>query len=148
MEQERNALAVLEAIERLTDPKVVETFSRLRGINERYPKDEDILENFPNSQDAADLAVVVNFVAAIAVLSRRRVIDPSLLADAIGISLRRYWETVRVFILRRRRLEQNEYIGENMEWLAMYCAWWKTIPRGTRDKNYDPQQFAGVEFKV
>lgn len=148
MEHERNALAVLEAIERLTDPAIVELFARLRGINERYPSDEDIRTNYHGSRDAADIGVVAQFVETMATLSRRRVIDPSLLVDAMGLSIRRWWDTIRIFILRRRRIEDNEFILENFEWLAMYSAWWKDTPRPPNDKNYHPDQFKGVEFKV
>ena len=49
MEHERNALAILEAIERLTDPRVVETFERLHTVNERYPKDRDVLDRYRGS---------------------------------------------------------------------------------------------------
>ncbi len=148
MEHERNALAILEAIKRLTDPQLVEIFARLRGINERYPSDDDIRERYPTSRDAADYAVVGQWLETIAALARRGVIDPSLLADALGFSLRRYWDTIRVFIARRRTVEANAYLAENFEWLAMYSAWWKDIPRSSRDANYRDDQFAGVEFKA
>jgi hypothetical protein len=148
MEHERNALAVLEAIARLTDQTVVEIFTRLRGINERYPLDRDIIERYHASADAADIAMVGQFVETIATLARRRVLDPSLLVDAMGLPIRRWWETIRVFIARRRALEGNAYILENFEWLAMYSAWWKDTPRPPRDKNYRADQFAGIEFKV
>ena len=148
MEHERNALAILEAIERLTDPKIVELFSRLNSINERYPTDEDIVANYHASRDAADIGVVAQFVETMATLARRRVLDPSLLVDAMGLSIRRWWNTIRVFILRRRRIENNDYILENFEWLAMYSAWWKDTPRPPKDANYDPDQFKDVEFRV
>lgn len=148
MEHERNALAILEAIERLTDSAVVEVFARLQGINERYASDDDILRDYPGSHDAADTAIVAQFVETIATLARRRVLDPSLLVDAMGLPIRRWWGTIRPFIMRRRRVEGNDYILENFEWLAMYSAWWKDIPRPKRDPNYDPKQFAGVEFRV
>ncbi len=148
MEHERNALAILEAIERLTDPRVVEIFDRLRGVNERYPTDEDILHRYRGSSDERDFQIVAQFVETVACLTRRRVLDPSLLADAVGLPLRGRWQTIRAFIERRRRLENNDYILENFEWLAMYCAWWKDTPRPKRDRNYDPSQFAGIEFRV
>ena len=148
MEHERNALAVLEAVERLTDPQLVAVFGRLRGINDRYPTDDDILKRYRGSQDEADLRVVGQFVGIVAVLARRRVIDPSLIADAIGVSLRGYWDTIRVFMTRRRRVENNPFLGENIEWLAMYSAWWKDIPRPRNDENYRPDQFANVQFRV
>ena len=55
---------------------------------------------------------------------------------------------MRPFVERLRRVRNNEYLFENFEWLAMYSAWWKETPRPPRDINYDPKQFAGVEFKV
>lgn len=148
MEHERNALAILEAIERLTDIRVVETFDRLRGINERYPTDEEIVRSYHGSRDARDFLVVAQFLETVGTLCRRGVLDPSLIVDAAGLDLRRRWDTIRAFIMRRRKIEDNEYIFENFEWLAMYSAWWKDTPRPKRDPNYDPKQFAGVEFKV
>ena len=148
MEHERNALAILEAIERLTDARVVETFERLQGVNERYPADADIVEKFPGSKDERDLMVVGQFIETIACLARRRVLDPSLVVDATGLMLRRRWNAIRPFILRRRALERNDYILENFEWLAMYSAWWKDTPRPRFDRNYDPAQFAAVQFRV
>lgn len=148
MEHERNATAIIEAIERITDEKVLLIFERLSGINERYPTDDDIEKNFRHSQDERDFIAVASFVETVACLARRRVIDPSLIVDAVGLILRKRWEEVREFTMRRRRLENNEYIFENFEWLAMYSAWWKDTPRPRFDKNYDPRQFAGVTFRV
>ncbi|MDQ6826188.1 MAG: DUF4760 domain-containing protein [Candidatus Eremiobacteraeota bacterium] len=146
MEHERNALAILEAIKRLTDPRVVEIFDRLQSVNERYPKDQDIRAGFENSQDARDFMIVGQFVETIACLSRRRVLDASLLVDAVGLALRQRWANISEFVQRRRKLENNEYILENFEWLARYSAWWKDTPRNKRDKNYDPARFKDVEF--
>ncbi len=148
MEHERNALAILEAIERLTDPRVVEIFTRLRGIDERYPTDQDILAKYPESQDDWDLNAVAAFIETLACLARRRVLDPSLLVDAAGLAIRRRWDTIRDFVERRRKLEKNEYIFENFEWLAMYSAWWKDTPRPAGARNYRPRQFAGIAFRV
>ena len=148
MEHERNALAVLESIDRLTDPAVVEAFARLRGINERYAQDSDITERYHGSGDAADIAIVAQYVETVATLARRRVIDASLIVDAMGLPIRRWWASIRPFIMRRRAIEDNAYILENFEWLAMYSAWWKDTPRPPGDENYDPDQFRGVTFKV
>lgn len=148
MEHERNALAILEAIERITDPRIVEIFTRLRGIDARYATDAEIVEKYYDSQDDRDLNTVASFVETLACLARRRVLDASLLVDAVGLGVRRRWETIRSFIERRRRLENNPYIFENFEWLAMYSAWWKDVPRPARDRNYDDKQFTGVEFRV
>lgn len=87
-----------------------------------------------------------SYIETIACLARRGVLDPSLLVDAVGLMIRRRWAVVRSFTLRRRRIENNDYIGENFEWLAMYSAWWKDVPRPRGAANYDPAQFAGVEF--
>jgi hypothetical protein len=148
MEHERNAVAILEAIERLTDPRVVETFDRLRNVNERYPNDSDIIANYHGSKDERDFQIVAQFVETVACLARRRVLDPSLLVDAIGLALRQRWDNIRAFVMRRRTIEGNAYILENFEWLAMYSAWWKDTPRPRLDRNYDPHQFAGVQFRV
>jgi hypothetical protein len=148
MEHERNALAILEAIERLTDPRVVATFDRLRNIDQRYPTDTDLLENFHGSKDERDFLVVAQFVETVACLARRRVLDPSLLVDATGLALRHRWGSIRSFVMRRRALENNEYILENFEWLAMYSSWWKDTPRPRFDRNYHPRQFAAVQFRV
>ena len=148
MEHERNASAIIEAIERITDEKVLLIFERLSDINERYPTDDDIRANYPHSQDERDFIAVASFVETVACLARRRVIDPSLIVDAVGLILRKRWAEVREFTMRRRRIENNEYIFENFEWLATYSAWWKDTPRPRFDKNYDPRQFAGVTFRV
>jgi hypothetical protein len=148
MEHERNALALLEAVNRLSDPIVLEVFARLAGVDARYPTDDDFRRNFPGSKDDRDMSLVGLYVETVAVLARRRVIDPSLLVDAVGLGLRRRWAAIRTFILRRRRLENNPYIMENFEWLAMYSAWWKDVPRPKRDPNYDPAQFAHVAFSA
>lgn len=148
MEHERNAAAIIEAIERITDARVVMVFDRLVNVSERYPTDEDLRLKYPHSQDARDFIAVASFVETVACLARRRVIDPSLIVDAVGLPLRRRWDEIREFIARRRRVEENEYIFENFEWLAMYSAWWKDTPRPRFDRNYYPNQFAGVTFRV
>lgn len=148
MEHERNALAILAAIERLTDPRVVETFDRLRDISARYPTDTDLLTKFHGSKDERDFSVVAQFVETVACLARRRVLDPSLLVDATGLVLRQRWGSIREFVMRRRALENNDYILENFEWLAMYSSWWKDTPRPRFDRNYHAQQFASVQFRV
>ena len=148
MEHERNALAILEAIERLTDPRVVETFDRLQGINGRYPTDADLQAKFSGSKDERDFMVVAQFVETVACLARRRVLDPSLLVDATGLALRQRWGSIRNFVMRQRKLAHNEYILENFEWLVMYSTWWKETPRPRFDRNYSPRQFAGVQFRV
>jgi hypothetical protein len=148
MEHERNALAIMEAIERYTDPDVVAVFDRLAGIDERYPTDGDIVAHYYGSQDEKDMMSVLAFVETVACLARRKVLDPSLLVDAAGHSIRRRWSTIRAFVERRRRVEENPWILENFEWLAMYSAWWKDVPRPKGDRNFDDRQFAGVEFKI
>lgn len=148
MEHERNALAILEAIGRLTDPRVLATFDQLHGINERYASDTDLLTKFHGSKDERDFLVVAQFVETVACLARRRVLDPSLLVDATGLALRARWGSIRTFVMRRRAVERNDYILENFEWLAMYSAWWKDTPRPRFDRNYYPDQFAGVTFRV
>ena len=148
MEHERNALAILEAIERLSDPRVVEIFDRLEGVDKRYPIDQDIVERYHGSEDERDFLVVTQFVETVATLARRSVLDASLLVDAVGLPLRQRWNRIRTFVNRRRKIEDNEFILENFEWLAMYSAWWKDTPRPKRDPNYDPNQFAGVAFRV
>jgi hypothetical protein len=84
----------------------------------------------------------------IGTLARRRVLDPSLLVDAAGLDIRRRWNAVRGFVERRRKVDNNDFIMENFEWLAMYSAWWKDTPRPKHDRNYDPRQFEGVIFRV
>jgi hypothetical protein len=148
MEHERNALAILEAIERLTDLRLVETFDRLSTVEQRYPSDNDILTRYHGSRDERDFLVVAQYVETVACLARRRVLDPSLLVDAIGLPIRQRWKSVSNFVNRRRAVENNAYILENFEWLAMYSAWWKDTPRPRFDRNYHPKQFAAVEFRV
>ena len=148
MEHERNSLAIMEAIERLTDPKMVTIFTHLGSVNDLYPTDEDIIARFYGSKDEEDFSTVTTFVETVACLARRKVIDPSLIVDAVGLTIRRRWNSIRGFIERRRRIEGNPYIMSNFEWLAMYSAWWKDTPRPSHEKNYDSNQFAGVEFRV
>jgi len=141
MEHERNALAMLEAIKRLTDPRIVEIFDRLRNINERYPADADILERYRGSTDERDFLIVGQYIETVACLARRRVLDASLLCDAVGLALRQRWATIRTFVERQRALEHNPYILENFEWIARYSEWWKNEPRPKRDPNYAANQF-------
>ncbi len=145
MEHERNALAILEAIDRLADPDVVEVFEHLQNVDDRYATDDDILQRYPSSQDARSLAVVGQYVETVACLARRGVLDPSLLVDAVGLMLRTRWMTVRPFIMRLRRCYNNAYMFENFEWLARYSAWWKETPRPAKDPNYSPMQFANTD---
>ncbi len=148
MESERNATAILEAVKRLTDPSFVDIFARFADLNERYPTDDDIRKHYRGSQDERDMSFVSSYIETVACLARRRVLDPSLIVDAVGLGLRRRWATIKDFILRRRRIEHNDGIAENFEWLAMYSAWWKEVPRPAGDRNYDPRQFATVEFSA
>lgn len=148
LEHERNALAILEAINRLTDAAAMEAFEGLQGVDGRYATDEDILEHFDNSDDDRALLLVAQYFETVATLARRRVLDASLLVDAVGYMIRVRWETIRDFIFRLRRVRGNQYIFENFEWLAMYSAWWRQIPRPPGDKNYDEKQFGDLEFKV
>ncbi|MDP9024688.1 MAG: DUF4760 domain-containing protein, partial [Candidatus Eremiobacteraeota bacterium] len=101
----------------------------------------DILKNFPSSADAKSLSVVGQYVETVACLARRRVLDPSLLADAAGLMLRTRWASIRPFVLRLRRCYDNDYMFENFEWLARYSAWWKETPRPPKDRNYIEGQF-------
>ena len=142
MERERNALAMMQAIERLSDPAVVQAFERLRGVEERYPDDESFVERFGGSQDERDIYAVASFMETIAVLTRRGALDPSLIVDAYGYGIRRHWNAISVFVERFRRVEGNPDLFNNFEWLAKYSAWWKEIPRPANDPNYDPRQFA------
>jgi hypothetical protein len=144
MEHERNAMAIMTAIERLSEPEIVAVFERLRDIDARYPTNADITERYPNSQDDQDFLIVGSYMETLACLARRDVLDPSLLVDAVGFSIRRRWKSVRAFILRRRKVENNEYILENFEWLSCYSEWWKDVPRPRSAKNYRADQFPGV----
>lgn len=94
------------------------------------------------------MVLVAQYVETVACLSRRRVLDASLLVDAVGFMLRSRWNTILPFVERWRRVCDNEYLFENFEWLAVYSTWWKETPRPPHDLNYDPNQFAGIHFKV
>lgn len=69
MEHERNVLAMMQAIERLSDRAVVEAFGRLHGIDDRYPDDKAISERFAGSQDERYIYAVASFMETIAVLT-------------------------------------------------------------------------------
>ncbi len=140
IEHERNALALIEAIDRLSSPEVVTAFAALRGVDDRYPTDADVRDQFPGSADERSLFVVGQFIETVACLARREVLDPSLIVDAVGLLLRTRWETIRPFIERQRRISDNPYIYENFEWIASYSNWWKDVPR-PKQPNYDPKQF-------
>lgn len=141
MEHERNAVAILEAIDRLTSTEVVDVFHQLRGVETRYPTDKDIAQRFIGSADERAMTMVGQFVETIACLARREVLDVTLICDAIGYMLRDRWATIQPFVVHWRRYNHNEFLFENFEWLANYSAWWKDIPR-PRSPNYDPKQFA------
>ena len=148
LEHERNALAILDAIGRLTDPTIGNAFNHLAGIDQRYPDDESILRDYPGSRDEHALLLVAQYVETVACLARRRVLDVSLLVDAVGYMLRTRWNTIRPFVERLRRVRGNQYLFENFEWLAMYSTWWEDTPRPPNDPNYDEKQFANLEFKL
>ncbi|MFY9719478.1 MAG: hypothetical protein WAK16_07520 [Candidatus Cybelea sp.] len=148
LEHERNALAIIDAIGRLTNPVIVQAFGELEGISNRFPDDDSIRGHFDGSPDDLALVLVAQYVETVACLARRRLIDPSLLVDAVGFMLRSRWNTILPFVKCLRRVRGNEYLFENFEWLALYSTWWKDEPRPPGDKNYDPKQFANIEFKV
>jgi hypothetical protein len=141
MEHERNALAILEAIDRLTSTEVVDVFTQLRGVEQRFATDKDLAERFAGSDDERALNMVGQFVETIACLARREVLDVTLICDAVGFMLRSRWATIEPFVVHWRRYNNNEFLFENFEWLAKYSAWWRDIPR-PKQSNYDPNQFA------
>ena len=140
MAHERNALALLEAIDRLTSPELVAAFDELASVNDRYGDDTDFQARYPGSADSRANFVVGQLMETVACLARREVLDASLIVDAVGHMIRARWRSLQPFIQRRRRLENNEYIYENFEWLAKYSEWWKDIPRPNHP-NYSPNQF-------
>jgi hypothetical protein len=148
LEHERNAIAILDAIGQLSDPAIIDAFAQLEGIAERYPDDATVRRDFEGSADDHALLLVAQYVETVACLARRRVIDASLIVDAVGFMLRSRWSTIVPFVERLRRVRGNEFIFENFEWLAMYSVWWKDTPRPRNDPNFDPKQFCDVEFKV
>lgn len=148
LEDERNAVALLDAIGRLTDPAIIAAFAQLEGIAQRYPSDEAVAGDFENSSDDRALLLVAQYVETVACLARRRVLDASLIVDAVGFMLRSRWNTILPFVQRLRRIRNNEYLFENFEWLAMYSVWWKDVPRPPGDQNYDPKQFGDLTFKL
>lgn len=148
IEHERNALAILEAIGQLTDPQIVAAFSQLEDIALRYPDDDAVRRSFEGSEDDNALLIVAQYVETVATLARRRVLDASLIVDAVGFMLRARWNTVLPFVERLRRVRGNQFLFENFEWLAMYSVWWKDEPRPPGDANYDPKQFGGMAFRL
>ena len=140
MAHERNALAILEAFDRLTSPELLAAFDTLTTINARYPTDEEFVADYPGSADALANNLVAQMMETIATLARREVLDASLIVDAAGHMIRTRWNAIEPFVMRRRRLEHNDYILENFEWLAKYSTWWKDTPRPPHP-NYSPDQF-------
>lgn len=141
MAYERNALAILEAIDKISSPDIVAAFEQLKGVNDRYPTDEAIRNLYPNSTDARADYVVGQYVETVSCLARREVLDASLLVDAVGLLIRNRWAAIEPFVARQRRVYNNPYIYENFEWLAKYSQWWKDVPR-PRHPNYSPTQFS------
>ncbi|GEM_PF-967796 len=141
MEHERNALAILQAIERLTEPPIVHVFTELRGVEQRFPSEDAIRKGYEGSADQESLTMVGQYVETIAALARRQVLDPSLIVDAVGLMLRSRWAQIRDFVYRLRSVYGNPYMFENFEWLARYSAWWKELPRPARAQNYAEAQF-------
>ncbi len=141
MEHERNALAIIQAIERLTSPTIVGVFAQLQGVEARYPTDEALRLRFLGSPDEEALLMVGQYVETIAALARRQIIDASLIVDAVGLMLRTRWATIREFVYHLRRYHSNPYMFENFEWLARYSAWWKELPRPVSALNYQDSQF-------
>ena len=148
LEHERNAMAILDAIGRLTDPTIGSAFAQLEGIGHRFPDDESVRRDYTGSDDEQAMLLVAQYVETVACLARRGVLDSSLLVDAVGFMLRSRWNTILPFVARLRRVRNNEYLFENFEWLAMYSTWWRDTPRPPNDPNYDPKQFRGMQFKV
>ena len=142
MEHERNALAILQAIDRLTSASIVHVFTRLRGVEIRYPDDEAIRDRYHGSEDEEAFAMVGQYVETIACLARREVLDATLIVDAVGLMLRTRWAVVRDFVYHLRAYYGNPYMFENFEWLARFSARWKDEPRPPRAPNYDDNQFA------
>jgi len=137
---ERNAIAILESIDRLTRPELVKAFEQLSTADERYATDEDLLTKYVGSADDRANYVVGQLMETVACLARREVLDASLLVDAAGYMIRRRWAQIESFVMRRRRVEKNDYIYENFEWLAKYSTWWKDVDR-PNVPNYSADQF-------
>jgi len=141
MEHERNALALLDSIDRISSQEIVDIFRQLEGVNERFPTDTDIRERYRNSSDERALLAIAQYIETVATLARRGVLSPSLIVDSVGYMIRLRWATLEPFVRRLRSVQCNAYIFENFEWLARYSAWWKDVPRPRHDPNYWPDQF-------
>ena len=88
IEHERNALAILDAIARLTDPAIVARSRSSKIIGARYPDDEPRAPRFRRLARRSRAVLVAQYVETVACLARRRVLDASLLVDAVGFMLR------------------------------------------------------------
>jgi len=141
MEHERNALALLDSIDRISSREIVDLFHQLEGISDRYPADADIRQRYHGSADERALLAIGQYIETVSTLARRGVLDPSLIVDSVGFLIRLRWSTIEPFVVRLRRVQQNAYIFENFEWLARYSDWWKDVPRPPNDPNYRPDQF-------
>ncbi len=107
IEHERNANAILDAIGRLTAPEIVAAFTQLESIGDRYPDDDSVRRNFDGSDDDHALVLVAQYVETVACLARRRVLDASLIVDAVGFMLRSRWSSILPFVERLRRIRGN-----------------------------------------
>lgn len=141
MEHERNAMALLEAIDRISSQEIIQIFKQLDGINGRYPTDDDLRTNYPGSDDEHALLAIGQYIETVATLARRGVLSASLIVDSVGYLVRKRWNAIAPFVARERIVYDNPYLFENFEWLARYSEWWKDEPRPPRDPNYWPDQF-------
>jgi hypothetical protein len=87
---------------------------------------------FDDSPDDAALTIVAQYVETVSTLARRRVLDASLIVDAVGFMLRSRWNMIAPSVERLRRVRADNQIFENFEWMANYSAWWKTLPAERR----------------
>jgi hypothetical protein len=131
MEHERNALAILDAIDRLTSSEVVNVFLQLRDVDKRYPTDKDIREKFFGSADEHALNQVGQFVETIACLARRDVLDVTLIVDAVGFMLRERWATIKPFVIHWRTTTTTSSSSRTSS------GWPTTAPGGETSRGHE-----------
>ena len=89
MEHERNALAIIEAIDRLSSPHMVQTFAQLRGVLEQLSESDRLILTFRyaldyTTEEIADI-LDINSTAVHMRLSRaRQRLAERLEAEGVG----------------------------------------------------------------
>ena len=124
-------------------------FAQLEDIAERYPDEESIRTVFHASPDDRALVLVAQYVETVACLARRRVLDASLLVDAVGFQAALSLEYDPP--LRRTPAARSR---QRVSLRELRVARSATAPGGKTCRGHEArpelttERFGGIEFKV